>query len=339
MTSVTVLPCGDVPVAEQIWTIVVGGGSGRRFGSAKQFELLGDRRVIDHAATSPRRGVRWCGRRVIRPRHAEREGAVAGGETRSDSVRAGLDAVPADATIICVHDAARPFASAELYERVIAAVRDGAPAAIPGIAVSDTIKVVADGVVAATLDRDSLVAVQTPQAFRADVLRAAHADRGGSTDDAALVEALGCPWSSSPARRRIARSPIPDDLEWARGPAGRSDDGSSGLPGRSGIRRPPVQRRPVTGDGARRLPLRRRARAGGAQRRRRRRARVRRRPARCGRARRHRAALPRHRPEWAGADSMALLRHVVGDARRRRLARVEHRLRRRVRGAEAVAAP
>jgi len=215
MTSVTVLPCGDVPIAEEIWTIVVGGGSGRRFGSAKQFELLGDRRVIDHArdvAAAASDGVVV----VMSAEAAEREGAVAGGDTRSDSVRAGLDAVPAHATIICVHDAARPFASAELYGRVVAAVRDGAPAAIPGIAVSDTIKVVADGVVAATIDRDSLVAVQTPQAFRADVLRAAHADQGGSTDDAALVEALGLSVvvvAGETTNRKITH---PDDLEWAR---------------------------------------------------------------------------------------------------------------------------
>jgi 2-C-methyl-D-erythritol 4-phosphate cytidylyltransferase len=112
--------------------------------------------------------------------------------------------------------AARPLATPDLYERVIAAVRDGAPAAIPGIAVSDTVKVVADGVVTATLDRDSLVAVQTPQAFRADVLRAAHADQGGSTDDAGLVEALGFPVvvvAGETTNRKITH---PDDLEWAR---------------------------------------------------------------------------------------------------------------------------
>ena len=202
-------------MAEQIWTIVVGGGSGRRFGSAKQFELLGDRRVIDHSrdtAAAVSDGVVV----VMSAENAEREGAVAGGETRNDSVRAGLDAVPSDATIICVHDAARPLASADLYERVIAAVRAGAPAAIPGIPVSDTVKVVASGIVTATLDRDSLVAVQTPQAFRADVLRAAHADHGGSTDDAALVEALGLPVVVVAGETTNRKITVPDDLEWAR---------------------------------------------------------------------------------------------------------------------------
>ena len=105
MTSVTVLPCAGVPAAEQIWTIVVGGGSGRRFGLAKQYEALGEVRVIDRSVAVAREvsdGVVV----VVPPEDAEREGAIAGGATRSESVRAGLAAVPLDATIICVHDAA-----------------------------------------------------------------------------------------------------------------------------------------------------------------------------------------------------------------------------------------
>src|SRR5690554_5612387 len=110
MTSVTVLPCADVPMAEQIWTIVVGGGSGRRFGAAKQYELLGDQRVIDRSRGVAERasdGVVV----VVAAEFARREHAVAGGATRSESVRAGLAHVPDEATIICVHDAARPLAS------------------------------------------------------------------------------------------------------------------------------------------------------------------------------------------------------------------------------------
>ncbi|MGB0114185.1 MAG: IspD/TarI family cytidylyltransferase [Ilumatobacteraceae bacterium] len=204
-----------MPAAEQIWTIVVGGGSGRRFGAAKQFELLGDRRVIDRSrdvAATASHGVVV----VMSADAAEREGAVAGGATRSDSVRAGLAAVPDTATIVCVHDAARPLATRALYERVIGAVVDGAAAAIPGIPVTDTVKVVADGVVTSTPDRESLVAVQTPQAFRADILRAAHADGGGSTDDAALVEAIGHPVvvvDGEVTNRKITHL---DDLDWAR---------------------------------------------------------------------------------------------------------------------------
>jgi 2-C-methyl-D-erythritol 4-phosphate cytidylyltransferase len=215
MTSVTVLPCADVPGAEQIWTIVVGGGSGRRFGTPKQYELLGDVRVIDRSVAVARDvsdGVVV----VVPPEDAVREGAVAGGASRSESVRAGLAAVPPEATIVCVHDAARPLASVELYRRVIEAVRQGADAAIPGVAVADTIKVVADGVVVSTPDRASLVAVQTPQAFLAATLRAAHADGSDATDDAALVEVVGgvvVVVDGEVSNRKIT---VRDDLEWAR---------------------------------------------------------------------------------------------------------------------------
>lgn len=201
--------------AEHIWTIVVGGGTGQRFGALKQYEQLGDRRVIDHAraaAEASSDGVVV----VVPAADAERERAVAGGATRSDSVRAGLAAVPAAATIVCVHDAARPFARPELFERVIAAVAAGADGAIPAVAVNDTIKVVDDGVVVATPDRSTLVAVQTPQAFRADILRRAHASAGTSTDDAALVEAIGgrvVVVDGDTSNRKLTR---PDDLDWAR---------------------------------------------------------------------------------------------------------------------------
>ncbi len=204
-----------MPPAEQIWTIVVGGGSGSRFGTPKQYEALGDVRVIDRSIAIAREasdGVVV----VVPPEDAEREGAIAGGSSRSDSVRAGLAAVPDEATIVCVHDAARPLASSELYRRAITAVIDGADAAIPGVAVADTIKVVADGVVVSTPDRASLVAVQTPQAFRAAALRAAHERGGDATDDAGLVEADGglvVVVDGEVANRKIT---VPDDLDWAR---------------------------------------------------------------------------------------------------------------------------
>lgn len=201
--------------AEHIWTIVVGGGTAQRFGTLKQYEVLGDRRVIDHAravAEQASDGVVI----VVPAADADREEAVAGGTTRSESVRAGLAAVPADATIICVHDAARPFATRELFGRVIDAVVAGGAAAVPGIAVTDTIKIVADGVVVSTPDRSSLVAVQTPQAFRAEVLRRAHESGNASTDDAALVEQMGghvVVVAGDVDNRKITH---PTDLEWAR---------------------------------------------------------------------------------------------------------------------------
>lgn len=194
---------------------MVGGGSGRRFGTPKQYESLGDVRVIDRSVAVAREAS--DGVVIVVPEEdAEREGAVAGGSSRSDSVRAGLAAVPLDATIVCVHDAARPLATIELYRRAIAAVRDGADAAIPGISVADTIKVVADGVVVSTPDRASLVAVQTPQAFRAVALREAHERGGDATDDAGLVEAQGglvVVVDGEVSNRKIT---VPDDLDWAR---------------------------------------------------------------------------------------------------------------------------
>lgn len=209
-----------------MWSIVVGGGRGERFGSPKQFERLGEQRVIDLArdtAAAVSEGVVV----VVPPVDAEREGGVPGGLTRSQSVRNGLHAVPEDATIICVHDAARPFADEALFHRVIAAVESGADAAVPGIPVSDTIKVVDDGVVASTPDRSTLVAVQTPQAFRADRLREAHRTEAEASDDAALVERLGgrvAVVEGDPENRKITR---PEDLEWARriaATAGRGPD-------------------------------------------------------------------------------------------------------------------
>jgi 2-C-methyl-D-erythritol 4-phosphate cytidylyltransferase len=131
-------------------------------------------------------------------------------------VRAGLAKVPTSASIICVHDAARPLASETLYERVIQAVIEGADGAVPGVSVTDTIKFVVGGIVASTPDRDTMIAVQTPQAFRARALREAHSGGGGSTDDAALVEDQGgtvVVVAGEEGNRKITR---PDDLVWAR---------------------------------------------------------------------------------------------------------------------------
>ncbi len=112
---------------------------------------------------------------------------VAGGVLRSDSVRCGLSRIPDDAEIVLVHDGARPLAADGVFERVIEAVRAGADAAVPVIGVTDTIRWRGGG----TADRSRLAAVQTPQAFRPDVLRAAHAGGADATDDAALAEAAG----------------------------------------------------------------------------------------------------------------------------------------------------
>ncbi|MEY3453787.1 MAG: 2-C-methyl-D-erythritol 4-phosphate cytidylyltransferase [Ilumatobacteraceae bacterium] len=211
------MPTGELRrPGEVIWTIVVAAGAGSRFGGPKQFETLGDRRVMDWAVESARESS--DGVIVVLPAEvAAREGGIAGGGTRSESVRRGLAAVPKNATIICVHDAARPFANEDDFRRVIEAVAAGADGAVPAIPVADTIKVVDDtGQVTRTPPRGSLRAVQTPQAFRAEMLRRAHAALGEGTDDASLVEAEGgkvVVVDGEVLNRKITTR---DDLEWAR---------------------------------------------------------------------------------------------------------------------------
>ena len=215
MTAVADAGAADVSPVSTVWTVVVGAGGGVRFGARKQYERLGDRRVLDLAvdvARAASAGVVV----VVPPEDAVREGAVAGGTTRSESVRAGLAAVPADATIICVHDAARPLASPALFQAVIEAVRAGADGAVPAVPVADTIKFVdAGGAVTDTPDRSRLVAVQTPQAFRAEVLRRAHTDAVDGTDDAALVERLGGAVVTVPGESWNRKITDPEDLAWA----------------------------------------------------------------------------------------------------------------------------
>jgi 2-C-methyl-D-erythritol 4-phosphate cytidylyltransferase len=118
---------------------------------------------------------------------------VRGGATRSESVLRALEACAGDGPVV-VHDAARPFAPPELFTRVLAALAD-ADCAIAAAPVADTIKQADDGVVTATLDRSRLWAVQTPQAFRREALRAALSVEPSllaqATDDAWLVERAG----------------------------------------------------------------------------------------------------------------------------------------------------
>ena len=118
---------------------------------------------------------------------------VAGGAERTDSVRSGL-AAAGEADYVLVHDAARALTPPALIQRVVASLRAGHGAVIPGLAVVDTIKAVdASGTVVGTPDRGALRAVQTPQGFRAALLRRAYAGTAAATDDAALVELLGEP--------------------------------------------------------------------------------------------------------------------------------------------------
>jgi 2-C-methyl-D-erythritol 4-phosphate cytidylyltransferase len=174
-----------------VWAVVVAAGSGQRFGGAKQYAPLAGRRVVDFsidAARSVADGVVL----VVAAEAADDvepavDAVVVGGSTRSESVRAGLGAVPADAQVVLVHDAARPVASHAVFRSVVDAVLAGADAAVPVVGVVDS---VCDphGV---AVDRDQLRSVQTPQGFAADVLRRVHAVRPEATDDASLVVAAG----------------------------------------------------------------------------------------------------------------------------------------------------
>jgi len=193
-----------------VWVIVVAAGSGARFGRAKQYEQLGGRRVLDWSlATAAEAGDGVVA--VVADGAPDEPGAdttVVGGATRSASVRAGLAAVPETAEVIVIHDAARPAASVELYAAVIGAVRRGADAAVPGVALTDTIRRRGGGLV----DRDTLVAVQTPQAFAADRLRAVHADAPEATDDASLIDAAGGTVVLVEGEAHNRKITVPDDL-------------------------------------------------------------------------------------------------------------------------------
>jgi 2-C-methyl-D-erythritol 4-phosphate cytidylyltransferase len=201
----------------KVCAIVLAAGSGSRFGGLKQFEDLGGRPVLEWSMQAAHTS---CDKKVVLvgpPDILDDRAAVPGGVTRSESVRAGLAAVPPGTEIVVVHDSARPFASPSLFARVVAAVVAGADGAVPVIPVTDTIKQVNGSVVCATLDRSTLVAVQTPQAFRIDVLRAAHASGGEATDDAALVESVGGKVVTVEGDRRNLKLTTRDDLvvAWA----------------------------------------------------------------------------------------------------------------------------
>ena len=200
------------------WAIVVGAGGGLRFGAPKQFLRLAGISVLDRAVGIAREAC--DGVVVVLPAGTDWDPPPAvrtatGGPTRSDSVRAGLASVPEDADVIVVHDAARPLASRQLFAVVVRAIEEGADAAVPALPVVDTVKRVRDHTVVETVPREGLVTVQTPQAFRARVLRDAHAHSGTGTDDAALVEAAGGRVVVVDGERRNLKLTLADDLELA----------------------------------------------------------------------------------------------------------------------------
>jgi 2-C-methyl-D-erythritol 4-phosphate cytidylyltransferase len=219
--------------------VVPAGGSGARMGSRqpKQYLALGGAPILVLTLRALARCRSLDGLIVAAPVdkvEATREllrrfrvprvlGVVPGGAERQASVREGLQAAPPDAAWIVVHDAVRPFVTAELIERVLAAAR------VPGAAtcgwpVRETVKRVKDSVVEATLPREGLWLTQTPQAFRRDLLQEAHdkAVRDGyeATDDAMLVERLGGRVAMVEGLPQNLKITTPDDLKTARAWAG-----------------------------------------------------------------------------------------------------------------------
>ena len=187
--------------------VVLAAGSGERLGRdlPKAFVPLAGRTMLEMAAGSACRAARvgslvvvapagWetAAREIVSPIAACR--LVVGGPSRSASVRAALDAVVEGAEAIAIHDAARPFATPELFDAALAAL-DGWDGVVPVVPVADTVKRLRDDAVEGTEPRDGLALAQTPQAFRLAALRDAHAraEREGweLTDDATALERAG----------------------------------------------------------------------------------------------------------------------------------------------------
>jgi len=138
--------------------------------------------------------------------------SVAGGESRADSVRLGVAEVDREAAAVLVHDAARPLLPDGLVEQLLQPLGEGWDGAVPGLPLADTVKRVRDGAVEETLARAELVAVQTPQAFVASVLREATAGAAQATDCSTLVEARGGRVKVVPGDPRLLKVTTPDDL-------------------------------------------------------------------------------------------------------------------------------
>jgi len=190
------------------WAILVGAGSGERLGSdqPKAFAALRGRPLLAESLERLERSA-WIDAIVVVAPPGWEEPAillaeelvaakvvtvVAGGQTRAESVRAGLEEVGVEALVVVVHDAARPLLEDDVLERVLTPLGEGWDGAVPGLPLADTVKRVDGRRIVETVDRDDLMVVQTPQAFRADVLRQAFSgDLAGATDCASLVERCG----------------------------------------------------------------------------------------------------------------------------------------------------
>jgi 2-C-methyl-D-erythritol 4-phosphate cytidylyltransferase len=190
------------------WVLIAAAGSGERLGidRPKAFAALGDRpllaeslerlddcRLVDAIVVAAPPG--WEEPSILLAEELAASKVVAcvtGGPTRAQSVAAALAEVDEQALVVIVHDAARPVVDEAVLERLLIPIGEGFDGAVPVLPVADTLKRVRDGAVVETVDRDALVAAQTPQAFLAPILRRAFAgDIAGATDCASLVERAG----------------------------------------------------------------------------------------------------------------------------------------------------
>jgi len=192
--------------------IIVSAGKGQRFmtGRKKQFFSLGGKPILAHTLDPfdacpliqsiflvvGQEDQDYCLKEIIEKyKYRKISRVIPGGKQRQDSVKNGLDALPAHSEIVVIHDGVRPFVAKEMIEDSIhSAIRFGA--AIIAMPVKDTIKMAqADGTVLKTLDRESLYQAQTPQTFQTPLIREAYLrafdDNFVGTDDASLVERLG----------------------------------------------------------------------------------------------------------------------------------------------------
>jgi 2-C-methyl-D-erythritol 4-phosphate cytidylyltransferase len=211
------------------WAVVVAAGRGERLGldRPKAFAKLNDRPLLAESLERLERSEWIDSIVVVAPPDweepvillAEELGCgkvvsvVPGGETRAASARTGLAEVSEDATVVLVHDAARPLLTEEMIERLLTTLPEGWDGVVPGLPVSDTVKRVDGEQVVETVDRDGLVVAQTPQAFVWPVLRDAAASGEDATDCAALLERRGGRIKVVPGDRRLIKVTEPADLE------------------------------------------------------------------------------------------------------------------------------
>ena len=198
------------------WAIVLAAGDGARFGGQKQFVEANRRRLVDLAVEATVRTCDW----VVLVLSPERrwdgppvDHVVAGGADRGASVRAALAVIPDEEGTVIVHQAANPLASCETFAALREAIDGGAAAAVPGLRPADLVRYLEGDVVGPVVGRDELVLIQTPAAFRLEVLREAHAAGGAALEDTALVTALGYDVQVVPGDPRNIHVATPADLE------------------------------------------------------------------------------------------------------------------------------